>query len=79
MRSIAEWAETIDTIASLTDLGVDYGQGFGLVRPVGAAAIAAAKSGGDLVLDPQVLALLEERGRSPQRADRRRLTQRDPG
>lgn len=59
MRSIAEWAETPDTIASLIELGVDYGQGFGLVRPVAPSVISAVDSGGALVKDPAVIALLE--------------------
>lgn len=79
MRSIAEWAETPDTIASLIDLGVDYGQGFGLVRPIAPAIVAAASSGGALVKDPQVIALLEERARSVSLPQLRRTPQRDPG
>ena len=62
MRSIAEWAETPDTIASLYDLGVDYGQGFALARPLSSDVISVAESGGALVFDPQVIALLLERG-----------------
>lgn len=65
MRSIAEWAETPDTIASLCDLGVDFGQGFGLVRPIAPELVAASDSGGALVRDPQVLELLADRARMP--------------
>jgi EAL domain-containing protein (putative c-di-GMP-specific phosphodiesterase class I) len=65
MRSIAEWAETPDTIASLIDLDVDFGQGFGLVRPIAPELVTAAASGGALVRDPQVLALLHESTRKP--------------
>jgi diguanylate cyclase (GGDEF)-like protein len=60
MRSIAEWAETPDTIASLIALTVDYGQGFGLVRPIDKEIVTAARSGGALVKDPQVLTLLSD-------------------
>ena len=60
MRSIAEWAETPDTIASLIDLDVDFGQGFGLVRPIAPELVTSALSGGALIQDPQVLKLLEE-------------------
>jgi diguanylate cyclase (GGDEF)-like protein len=60
MRSIAEWAETPDTIASLIQLGVDYGQGFGLARPMAPRIVTAATSGGALVNDPLVLTLLHE-------------------
>jgi diguanylate cyclase (GGDEF)-like protein len=60
MRSIAEWAETPDTIASLIELGVDYGQGFGLVRPISPDIVTAALSGGSLVKDPEVITLLAD-------------------
>ncbi len=59
MRSIAEWAETPDTIASLIELGVDFGQGFGLVRPVAPSVITSVNSGGALISNPAVVALLE--------------------
>lgn len=61
MRSIAEWAETPDTIASLIDLSVDYGQGFGLARPMAPQRLVGATSGGELILDPDVLHLIHER------------------
>jgi len=78
MRSIAEWAETPDTIASLIDLGVDYGQGFGLVRPTAPSVLAAAHSGGELIADPVVLQLLDDRARhgSAARRDRTSLAKR---
>jgi diguanylate cyclase (GGDEF)-like protein len=59
MRSIAEWAETPDTIASLIELGVDYGQGFGLARPMAKELVTDAASSAALVRDPQVIAMLE--------------------
>jgi diguanylate cyclase (GGDEF)-like protein len=65
MRSIAEWAETPDTIASLIELGVDYGQGFGLVRPIAPEIVTASPSCGSLVRDPEVITLLTERARFP--------------
>ncbi len=77
MRSIAEWAETPDTIASLYDLGVDYGQGFGLVRPIAPDIVTAASSGGALVRDPQVIALLNDRTRPAPLSRVRRAAQHD--
>lgn len=59
MQSIAEWAETPDTIASLIELRVDYGQGFGLARPMAKETVTAATSSAALVRDPRVLTLLE--------------------
>jgi len=59
MRSIAEWAETPDTIASLYDLGVDYGQGFALARAMDREPVTQALSCGDLVKDAAVLAVMK--------------------
>ena len=58
MQSIAEWAETPDTVASLIELKVDYGQGFGLARPMDKRIVTNAQSCGELVKDEQVLRLL---------------------
>lgn len=58
MSSIAEWAETPDTVASLIQLGVDYGQGYGLARPMPKELVTQAHSSGSLVRDAQVQALL---------------------
>ncbi len=77
MRSIAEWAETPDTIASLCDLGVDYGQGFGLVRPIAPELVASASSCSELIRDPQVIALLDDRASASPVARARRKAQRD--
>jgi diguanylate cyclase (GGDEF)-like protein len=63
MRSIAEWAETHDTIAALVELGVDYGQGFGLARPTAPEIVSASASGAALIADPKVLTLLNDRSR----------------
>jgi EAL domain-containing protein (putative c-di-GMP-specific phosphodiesterase class I) len=59
MRSIAEWAETADTIASLIELRVDFGQGFALARPMAKDFLANADSSGSLVRDVDVLTLLD--------------------
>ncbi len=58
MRSIAEWAETADTVASLIELGVDFGQGYGLARPMDKRIVTDANSCADLVKDPVVLRLI---------------------
>lgn len=58
MSSIAEWAETPDTIASLIHLQVDYGQGFGLVRPLAKELVTNAVSSISMVRDPAVVNLL---------------------
>jgi diguanylate cyclase (GGDEF)-like protein len=58
MCSIAEWVETPDTVASLIELNVDYGQGYGLARPMAPERLLAVLSSGDLVRDPSVQELL---------------------
>lgn len=63
---VAEWAEHPDVIATLMSLGVDYGQGFALARPMDPALLCEAESCGDLVTNPAVRALL--RGDSPPEA-----------
>lgn len=65
MRSIAEWAETPDTIAALIELGVDYGQGFGLVRPIAPSVVAQSDSCLALVPDPLIVQMLRDRAASP--------------
>jgi diguanylate cyclase (GGDEF)-like protein/PAS domain S-box-containing protein len=63
MSSIAEWAETADTVASLIELGVDYGQGFGLARPMPKELVTQAISSGMLVRDAAVQSLLSSNDR----------------
>jgi len=58
-RCVAEWAEGPDDVATLMQLGVDYGQGYALARPMAPETLASAHSGGDLVVEPTVRALLE--------------------
>lgn len=58
MSSVAEWAESADTVASLIELQVDYAQGFGLARPMPKELVTQALSSGILVRDPEVQTLL---------------------
>jgi EAL domain-containing protein (putative c-di-GMP-specific phosphodiesterase class I) len=58
MQSIAEWAETAETVATLVSIGVDYGQGFGLARAMDKELVTRARSCGDLVKDEAVLAVM---------------------
>jgi len=55
MRSIAEWAETPETVEALIELGVDYGQGFGLARAMDKQIVTDAASCATLVRDRRVL------------------------
>ena len=58
-RCVAEWAEEPEDIATLMQLGVDYGQGWALARPLAPELLLDARSCGDLVMQPTVRALLE--------------------
>ncbi len=58
-RCVAEWAEHPDVIATLMQLGVDFGQGYALARPMAPEALIFAGSSGDLVTQPNVRALLK--------------------
>ena len=58
-RCVAEWAEHPDVIATLMQLGVDFGQGYALARPLRPELLLFAGSGGDLVTEPSVRALLK--------------------
>ncbi len=59
MSVVAEWTETAAEIETLMRMGVDYGQGYGLARPMSPDALAGASSAGILVKEPAVLALLQ--------------------
>ncbi|MEK9719991.1 MAG: EAL domain-containing protein, partial [Quisquiliibacterium sp.] len=58
MQSIAEWAETPETVTSLLELGVDYAQGYGLARPMAKELVTEAASCLALVRDPKLVAML---------------------
>ncbi|MCP5264987.1 MAG: EAL domain-containing protein [Burkholderiaceae bacterium] len=61
MKSIAEWAESHQTIQALIDLGVDYGQGFGLARPLDKRVVTSANSCLELIRDPVVAEMVRSR------------------
>jgi EAL domain-containing protein (putative c-di-GMP-specific phosphodiesterase class I) len=81
MSCVAEWVETPRVAGILTDMGVDYGQGNALCKPLSLDEILQYKSGGDTVTDLAVLAELQagrgsrflvrhgEFGRASQRVD----------
>ncbi len=61
MSVVAEWVETPAVLEALMGLGVDYGQGFALARPLSTETLVPARSSGVLVEDPEVIALLKDR------------------
>jgi diguanylate cyclase (GGDEF)-like protein len=55
MMCVAEWIEDIPTIRTLQRLGMDYGQGFGMSRPMPMDDITAATSGFDAITEPAAI------------------------
>jgi len=62
MRSIASRVENIHTLRVLTELGVDYVQGFLVARPQEAMAIVGASSAISFVEDPAVAKFIQDMG-----------------
>ncbi|KLU25708.1 hypothetical protein EOS_13310 [Caballeronia mineralivorans PML1(12)] len=62
MRSIASQVENINTLRVLTELGVDYVQGFLVARPQEAMAILGASSTTSFVEDPAVAKFIQGMG-----------------
>ena len=61
MKTIAEWAEDVATVEALTEVGVDYVQGFAIARPLAPERILAAQSSAELIEDQQVARFVTER------------------
>lgn len=59
MHCVAEWVETPAIVEALMEIGIDFGQGFGLARPLDPIDLLRAGSSMDLVADPRVRQLLE--------------------
>ena len=59
MKTIAEWAEDMETVQTLAEIGVDYVQGFVVARPQPPAAILQARSSADFVNDKDMAGLLD--------------------
>lgn len=54
MTSIAEWADDLDTIKAMVEVGIDYVQSFAIARPQMPESILAAKSSADFIQDPLI-------------------------
>ena len=55
MQTIAEWAEDTATVQTLTELGVDYVQGYIVARPQSPETLLTAESSASFILDEQLL------------------------
>ena len=58
LRCIAEWVEDAHTFEALVEAGVDYVQGFGLVKPISPERLLEADSSTGLVTDPRMREIL---------------------
>lgn len=54
MKTIAEWAEDFETVATLAEIGVDFVQGYAVSRPVSPQRILEATSGADFITDARL-------------------------
>jgi diguanylate cyclase (GGDEF)-like protein len=54
MEVVAEWAEDGDTIRSLSELAVDYAQGYALSLPLDSSKIVPARNGAELIGSPEI-------------------------
>ena len=61
MKCIVEWVEDNTMLTMLWDMGVDYVQGYGVVRPQPPSNLLKAATMADLIVDPNTLALMQER------------------
>lgn len=55
MQTIAEWAEDTATVQTLTEIGVDYVQGYVVARPQAPEALLGAESSASFIRDEQLL------------------------
>ncbi len=58
MSVVAEWAETPDLISALARMGVDYGQGWALGKPMDMERLLEGNCAADFVAEPELKKLL---------------------
>lgn len=64
MKVIAEWAEDLDTVQTLVEIGVDYVQGFAVARPQDPDKLLSAPSSASFIRDKEVARYVDEIGKS---------------
>ena len=64
MKVIAEWAEDLATVQTLTEIGVDYVQGFAVARPQHPDKLLSAASSGSFIQDREIAQYVDQIGRS---------------
>jgi diguanylate cyclase (GGDEF)-like protein len=63
MKTIAEWAEDAATVQTLSELGVDYVQGFVVARPMAPEALIGAHSAASFIKDEALLQIVSLLGK----------------
>ena len=64
MKTIAEWAEDSATVQTLTEIGVDYVQGYVVARPQMPATLLEAKSSASFVVEEDLVQFLSLLGKT---------------
>ena len=67
MKTIAEWAEDSATVQTLTEIGVDYVQGYVVARPQMPAALLEAESSASFVMEEDLVQFVSLLGRSEEK------------
>ncbi|MEY3783245.1 MAG: hypothetical protein RIS97_1424, partial [Pseudomonadota bacterium] len=65
MKVIAEWVEDNATVETLTEIGVDYVQGFVVARPQAPDKLLAAASSASFIQDKELASFVNFLGRQP--------------
>lgn len=65
MKVIAEWAEDAETVRTLSEIGVDYVQGFAIARSQPLERIVEGESSADFIVDPATRRVVEELAGQP--------------
>lgn len=60
MSCVAEWAENARVVEMLAQMGVDYGQGWALAKPLPMDSLLAVRNSGELVTDLEVINILQK-------------------
>jgi hypothetical protein len=63
MKTIAEWAEDAATVQTLTEIGVDYVQGFIVARPQTPEVLLTAVSSASFIVDEELAQFLSLLGK----------------
>ena len=67
MKTIAEWAEDTATVQTLTEIGVDYVQGYVVARPQMPENLLKAESSASFVVDEELAQFLSLLGKSDEK------------